>query len=393
MRIGIVCPYAWDVPGGVQTHVRDLTDELIILGHDVSVLAPVDDDTVELPPYVVNGGAPVAVKYNGSVARLSFGFTSTSRVRRWIREGEFDVVHVHEPLAPSLSLLACWAARGPMVATWHSSMARSRTLSAGYYIAQTAMEKLSARIAVSEYARRTLVDHIGGDAVLIPNGVTVRAYSDPTPLDGWPKSGPSVLFLGRLDEPRKGLSILLEAWPAVVAAYPDASLLIAGPGDIEEITSKIPESLRANIFFLGRISDADKVKAFHSVDVYVAPNTGGESFGIVLLEAMSSSTAVVASDIDAFARVLDGGSAGRLFANEDSADLGRVLIDVLGDDAGRQELAERGRLRADTFDWARVAKSVVAVYESIAVPGVLVEEDLRGQIVGRLPRLGLGDKK
>ena len=148
LRVGLVCPYAWDVPGGVRSHVADLAVTLRGRGHSVNVLAPVEEESV-LPDWVTDGGRPVAVPYNGSVARLSFGVKATRRVRAWIREGDFDIVHIHEPLAPSLSVLTCWSARGPLVATWHSSHDRSRVLSAGYYVAQTAMEKLRGSIAVS----------------------------------------------------------------------------------------------------------------------------------------------------------------------------------------------------------------------------------------------------
>src|SRR5690606_22872755 len=156
VRIGIVCPYSWDVPGGVQFHIRDLAEYFIRLGHEVSVLAPADDDT-PLPPYVVSAGRAVPVPYNGSVARLNFGFLSAARVRRWLHEGAFDVIHIHEPTSPSLGLLTCWAAQGPIVATFHTSNPRSRAMIAAYAILQAALEKISARIAVSEYARRTLV--------------------------------------------------------------------------------------------------------------------------------------------------------------------------------------------------------------------------------------------
>ena len=176
MRVGLVCPYSFDVPGGVQTHVRDLAEELLRIGHEVSVLAPADDDDA-LPPYVVPAGRAVPVPYNGSVARLLFGPVSANRVRRWIREGDFDVLHVHEPTSPSLGVLACWAGIGPIVATFHMSAERSRALIATGSILNTALEKVSARIAVSEYARATLVAHLGGDAVLIPNGVDVRSFS------------------------------------------------------------------------------------------------------------------------------------------------------------------------------------------------------------------------
>src|SRR5207302_7236812 len=155
MRIGIVCPYSWDVPGGVQSHIRDLAESLIEIGHTVSVISPADDDT-PLPPYVVPAGRAVPVPYNGSVARLSFGFLSASRVRRWVRDGGFDLLHVHEPAAPSLSLLACWVATGPLVATVHTAMPRSRAMVAANPVLRTALEKINGRIAVSEAARTTL---------------------------------------------------------------------------------------------------------------------------------------------------------------------------------------------------------------------------------------------
>ena len=211
MRIGIVCPYTWDVPGGVQQHIRDLAEALIELGHEVSVISPADDDT-PLPDYVVPAGRAVPVPYNGSVARLAFGFLSAARVRRWVKEGNFDVLHVHEPAAPSLSLLACWVADGPIVATFHTAMPRSRLIHATSPVLQTALEKISGRIAVSEAARTTLVEHMGGDAVLIPNGVTVRRYEKASPLPGWPGTGGALGFLGRMDEPRKGLDVLLRAF-------------------------------------------------------------------------------------------------------------------------------------------------------------------------------------
>ena len=230
-RIGIVCPYSWDVPGGVRSHVADLAVTLQGRGYEVNVLAPVEDPDT-LPEFVSNGGRPTAVSYNGSIARLSFGVRATRRVRQWIREGDFDVVHIHEPVAPSLSLLTCWAARGPLVATWHSSHERSRMLSAGYYVAQTAMEKIRGRIAVSEAARETLVEHIGGDAVLIPNGVRVADFRDQESfaIEGTQK----ILFLGRIDEPRKGLEVLLRALPHIFSGLERCEILIAGPGGPQE---------------------------------------------------------------------------------------------------------------------------------------------------------------
>ena len=271
MKVGIVFPYAWDAPGGVQTHVRDLAEILIAKGHDVSVLTPVDDASA-LPSYAVDGGRPIAVPYNGSVARLTFGVKATARVRRWIREGNFDVVHVHEPVAPSLGVLACWAARGPIVATAHQSIDRSRVMVTGYYLAQTALEKVRAMIAVSEAARRTIVDHLGVDAVLIPNGVRVSQYRDAEPLQDW--GVPTVLFLGRIDEPRKGLAVALQAFGLVLERHPTAKFLIAGPGDLDEMIDGIDPRVQEAIVPLGRLSEDDKARALASADVYVAPKIG-----------------------------------------------------------------------------------------------------------------------
>jgi len=387
VKVGLVCPYAWDVPGGVRTHVADLAVALTDHGHKVNVLAPVDDPA-ELPPWVEDGGRPIAIRYNGSVARLSFGVKATRRVRAWIRSGDFDVLHVHEPVAPSLSILALWVARGPIVATWHSSHDRSRILSAGYYVGQTAMEKVRGRIAVSEDARRTLVTHLGGDAVLIPNGVRVAAFASHDRLPDVDPTRPSLLFLGRIDEPRKGLDVLVGALPAVVAAVPDVQVLIAGPGEVDDQRALLPPEVVGSVRFLGRISDEDKARALRSVDVYVAPHTGGESFGIVLAEAMAAQAAVVASDLPAFRRVLQDGACGRVFPNQDSAALAVDLIELLREPAVREAYVAAADVRVRQFDWDKVVDDVIAVYDSIHMPGEKVTEDLRGQLVGRLGARG-----
>jgi phosphatidylinositol alpha-mannosyltransferase len=386
MRVGLVCPYSWDVPGGVQAHVRDLAEALLGLGHEVSVLAPADEDEA-VQPYVVPAGRAVPVPYNGSVARLAFGPLSAARVRRWLREGRFDVLHVHEPATPSLSLLACWAATGPIVATFHTAITRSRAMAAAYSMLQPAMEKLAARIAVSEAARRTLVEHLGGDAVLIPNGVALQGFADVEPLAGWPGEGGALGFLGRFNEPRKGFAVLAEAFAELAAARPRLRLLVAGPGDAAEAIRLIPPRVRDRVTMLGMVSESDKVRMLHSVDVYVAPNTGGESFGIILTEAMAAGTPVVASDLDAFRQVLEPGLGGVLVPVGDAGALARAAGELLDDPARRAELARAAVQAVRRFDWAHVAQDIVAVYETVTVEAP-VTEDTRA---GRLARLvGLG---
>ena len=309
MRIGIVCPYSFDVPGGVQIHVQDLAEQLIALGHDVSVLAPADDET-PVPGYLVSAGRTVPVRYNGSVARLSFGPVSAARVRKWLAAGAFDVLHVHEPVTPSLGGLAVLIADGPIVATFHTANDRSRAMQIAFPMVRPALEKISARIAVSEEARRTLVEHLGGDAVVIPNGVYVERYRAATPKPEWQGTPerPTVAFLGRLDEPRKGLPVLVDAIPEVVRRLPGVRFLVAGRGDVEWAKERLGD-VGDSVTYLGGVSEEDKASLLSSVDVYVAPHTGGESFGIVLVEAMAAGAPVVASDLPPFAQVLAGGAA------------------------------------------------------------------------------------
>ena len=363
MRVGLVCPYSWDIPGGVQAHVRDLAEALIELGHEVSLLTPADEDT-PLPPYAVSAGRAVPVRYNGSVARLQFGPVSAARARRWLREGRFDVLHLHEPSTLSLSLTVLMLARGPIVATWHSSMTRSRTLSALSGPLQPFMEKISGRIAVSAAARRLQVEHLGGDAVEIPNGVAVAHYATAGPLPGYPRPG-TVGFLGRYDEPRKGMPVLLDGLARLAPARPELRLLVAGRGDAEDLLSELPPALAGRVELLGQVSEADKARMLRSVDVYCAPNLGGESFGIILLEAMAAGAPILASDLDPFRRVLDDGRAGTLFRTGDPGSLARGLAGLLDDPARRQRLVGVGTDVVAGYDWPVVAKQIVAVYETV----------------------------
>lgn len=366
MRIGIVCPYSFDVPGGVQFHVRDLAEHLISIGHHVAVLAPADEDT-PLPPYVEGTGKAVPIPYNGSVARLAFGPITAGKVARWLDQGRFDVVHIHEPIVPSLSILALWAVEGPTVATFHTSFVRSRAMQAAYPMVRGSFEKIHGRIAVSEAARETVITHIGGDAVVIPNGVFVDRFAAARPDPQWQgtSQAPTIAFLGRIDEPRKGLPTLFDALPALLRRRPGTRVFVAGHGDVAAARGRLAPEVARSVEFLGGIDDADKQRLLASVDAYVAPHTGGESFGIVLVEAMAAGAPVVASDLPAFVRVLDGGRCGVTFPTGDPAALATVLGDLLGDAPRRQALCELGRRHARRYDWSVVAAEVLAVYETV----------------------------
>src|SRR3954464_15675092 len=340
MRIGLVCPYQWDVPGGVQYHVRDLAETLRARGHHVEVLTPAEHEENLPAEHVTWAGRAVPVPYNGSMASVQFGLVSAARVRRWLRDGAFDVVHVHEPAPPSVSLLVCMIAKGPIVATFHAATTRSKWLAVWGPWVRPWLERINGRIAVSDFARRVQVEHLGGDAVIIPNGVHVSAFAEGPSLPGVTRGvdGPTIGFLGRFDEPPKGLPVLLEAMRVVVRRYPGARLLVAGRGDAEQVRELVGEDLRAHVALLGELTESDKAAFLRSVDVYCAPNLLGESFGVILIEALAAGAPIIASDLDAFARVLEQGEAGVLVRRGEPTALAGALCDLLADPARRAEL-------------------------------------------------------
>ncbi|MCP2195367.1 phosphatidylinositol alpha-mannosyltransferase [Williamsia deligens] len=361
----MICPYAFDTPGGVQAHVVELAQVFIERGHSVSVLAPAGDDVV-LPDYVVSVGPALAIPYNGSVSKVNFGPAAYRRLRTWIRDGEFDVLHVHEPNAPSISMLSLFVAQGPIVTTFHTSTTKSLWLSIFQGILRPYHERIVGKIAVSELARRWQMESLGSDAVEIPNGIHVAAFADAEPLDGHRREGKTILFLGRYDEPRKGIDVLMRALPSIVAAVPDVSVLVVGTGH-ERALRRRAGALSDHLEFLGQVDDATKARALASADVYVAPNLGGESFGIVLVEAMASGAAVVASDLDAFRRVLDDGRGGRLVRAGEPAALTTAVVELLRDDEARADLVRTAHEVALRYDWSRIADRILQVYETVTV--------------------------
>ncbi|OBG25497.1 glycosyltransferase family 4 protein [Mycobacterium sp. E3198] len=375
MRIGMVCPYSFDVPGGVQSHVLQLAEVMRARGHDVSVLAPVSPHT-SLPDYVVSAGKAVPIPYNGSVARLRFGPATHRKVKKWLADGDFDVLHLHEPNAPSLSMLALNIAEGPIVATFHTSTTKSLTLTVFQGILRPMHEKIVGRIAVSDLARRWQMEALGVDAVEIPNGVDVESFASAPRLDGYPRPGKTVVFLGRYGEPRKGMAVLLDALPRVVERFPDVELLIVGRGDADELRAQAGD-FADHLRFLGQVDDAGKASALRSADAYCAPNTGGESFGIVLVEAMAAGTPVVASDLDAFRRVLRDGECGRLVPVDapdlQAAALADALNEVLADEALRERYTAAASTAVHRYDWSVVASQIMRVYETVAGSGAKVQ--------------------
>ncbi len=365
MRVGLVCPYSFDVHGGVQNHVLDLARGLVTLGHDVSVLAP-GENLSGSPGYVTTTGRTVAVPYNGSVARVSFGPQVAGRVRRWLDDGRFDVVHIHEPATPSVSVLALWATTAPVVATFHTAQARSWALetTAATFL-RPGLAKIAAHIAVSEEARRTMSRYLAVEPALIPNGVQVDRFRRRTAVRGGVGRDERLAFVGRIDEPRKGLPVLLSALPAILQRRPTARLTVVGSGAPPAVLRRLPPAVADRVHFTGALDDDAKARVLAEADVLVAPNTHGESFGVVLLEAMAAGATVVASDLPAFRSVLRGGSCGALFRTGDPRALADVVVAQLEDEVARRRFAERAAGVVHAHDWAVLAPRVADVYAGV----------------------------
>ena len=381
LRVGLVCPYSFDRPGGVQNHVLGLARTLTGLGHRPAVLAPGDLDDRGLD--VTSAGPAVPVPYNGSVARVSFGPITAARVRQWLREGDFDLVHLHEPITPSIALLALRSAQVPVVATYHTATPRSRTMQVAGDALRPLVEKVEAGIAVSEAARDVVVRHLGRDAVVIPNGFDHAAFAAPSaPSAPAAPAAPSVpavppvppgrpgrwrggqqpriTFLGRLDEPRKGLPVLLAALPAVREAVGEVEVCLAGHGSPP---GRMGPALRG-CRVLGGLGEAAKHDLLAGTDVFVAPHMARESFGIVLLEALAAGAEVVASDLPAFVDLLSGptGAYGSTFTRGSAAALAVAVGRVLRGEVRHQPAAQRHVAR---YDWAQVGPAVARVYAAV----------------------------
>lgn len=362
LKIGIVCPYGWDTPGGVQIHIKELTQWLIAKGHEVSVLAPVTDEGGHIEPWVVSAGRPISIPYNGAIAKVIFGPLASSRVKQWIANGDFDLLHLHEPAIPSLSLLAGWAGDGPMVATFHAAANPQKVANAIGTMLDPLIERITAKIAVSEIARETLKDRFSTEAVVIPNGIDTSKFEGIGTRSEW--ALPNTLgFIGRFDEPRKGLAVLLAAIPKIAHKVPNLRILVAGPGNASDFEKLIPSELRERITFLGRISEIEKAQFFKSISLYIAPNTGSESFGIILAEAMAAKTPIVASNLPAFVKLLDDGASGAIFSSEDSENLAETILNLLENQEKREKIAIAGYEKAKSFDWNSVGDQILSVYE------------------------------
>ena len=357
MRIALVCPYAWDRVGGVQSHIRSLSDALRARGHTVLVVAP-SVGKVRSEAGVTIAGRAVPIPANGSVAPLSFGPVAATALRRALKDFEPEVLHLHEPLIPSLSLLALMEAAWPAVGTFHAAAESS----AGYKLARPVLDKaarkLKVRTAVSSSAKALAATYFPGDFVMTPNGVDTERFATAESLEVGDPDIPKVLFLSRLEK-RKGLEILIDAIARLDDL--DTELVIAGSGPEEKSARSLAKSRGVPAHFLGRVEHDDVPRLYKAATVYCAPGTGGESFGIVLIEAMAAGAPIVCSDLPGFREVAAGPA--RLVPPGDPAALANALRSVLSDETERARMREDGTDRARLFDWQRLVRDVERLYE------------------------------
>lgn len=351
MRIAEISPYSLSVPGGVQGQVISLTHALRDLGHEVEILAPSDEPTTAED--LLNLGGSKNWHANGSIAPIAIGSTMWRSVRRHLSTGGFDVVHLHEPLVPFVGVASLVYGKGLIVGTYHRSGASPVYRLYGSVLRGLA-SRLDIRLAVSDEAARTARAVSGFDARVVGNGVELSRFKEANP---WKKDAKVIMFIGR-HEQRKGLGVLLEAVEGLMGEF---EVWIAGDGPE---TLELHSRYRGNpsLRWLGRISDAEAASRLCAADIFSAPSLYGESFGVVLLEAMAAGAAVVASDISGYNSLIEDRATGRLVPPGSAKDLRGVLQELLSDDSTRVNLSAGGRMRANDFAIDRLAKTYTDLF-------------------------------
>jgi phosphatidylinositol alpha-mannosyltransferase len=374
MNIGLVTPYDWAVPGGVNRHIESLYRQLVARGHRAKIIASSSLPAEQLnQPDLIVIGKPYPIPASGSIARIPIWFNLDKPVKALLAREQFDIVHVHEPLQGPLPLTVLRFSNAANVGTFHAySGSRYSTGSMAYYYGRRLLKrwfrKLDGKIAVSEAAAEFVDQYFRGYYNIIPNGIDFERFATPAPpIPELADGRPSILFLGRLEERRKGFGYLLRAFRIVKQEWPEARLVVAGGSDRARVgyDTWARRTGLPDVSFVGSPSEEDKIRYFQSATVFVAPNTGDESFGIVLLEAMAAGRPIVASNIRGFAGVLTHGVEGLLVPPKNEAALASAISHLLADPARREELARNGRLKARDYSWDRVAERVLAYYQRI----------------------------
>jgi len=376
MRIGLVTPYSWTVPGGVNSHVEHLAAELDRRGHATWILAPVgvlvgrrrvDGRRLPATERLVPMGSAVPIRSNGSLAYLNTSPLVARRMDRALRLLKLDVLHVQEPFTPSVSVAAVMLAMSPVVGTFHAAMDDPALYDRWDWGTRIVADRLDVRLAVSEAAMQLPAERFPGEYTIVPNGVATEVFA---PARTGTRIPGRILFIGRA-EPRKGLAVLLKAFMDLRRRRPEASLVIAGATTREVMVEGsmagdgVPLDLDG-VTALGWVEDAEKVRRLAEAEVVCAPSTHGESFGIVLIEALAAGVPVVASDLPGYRSVLRDGLAGRLTPPGEPVALAHALEVMLGDDVLRRRLRAEGIAVSDAYSWSRVADRLEEVYAHAA---------------------------
>ena len=365
MKVCLVSPYDFTTPGGVGEHVRHLAQELRERDHDVTIMAPSNElpDDHGISGYV-RIGRSVPMRGNGSVARIGLSFHLASRVRQLLDAEAFDVVHYHEPLVPALPLTVLRFYNGANVGTFHSYARRNL----GYYYGRPFLKRyfkrLHACIAVSAPARDFVSRYFAGDYRIVPNGIETGRFSPDLPAlpELRTKGQQTILYVGRLEQ-RKGVPVLLEAYAELRRRRSDCRLVVVGEGELRWQYERWVESEKVpDVLFTGHVDGKLLPRCYTSADIFCAPATGGESFGIVLLESMASGRPVIASAIPGFAQVVTEGGEGVLAPAGDVDAWAAVLNRLLDDPDLRRRLGAHGLRTAHRYDWSHVVDQVLDVY-------------------------------
>jgi phosphatidylinositol alpha-mannosyltransferase len=362
MKIGLVTPYVYPVPGGVNEHVRFLYENLRLRGHDVRIITSSHGLQRSSEGDVIRIGKGFSVPTNGSVGTITVSPRYVSQVERVLEQERFDLLHFHEPFVPFLSLIVLRQSTSVNIATFHAYAGFSPAMELGSKTLPSYARKLHGRIAVSAAARHFVDRFFPGDYKVIPNGVDVGRFQRAVPIARWKDGTPNILFVGRLED-RKGLPHLLKAFRLIRKGGLEARLLIvgSGPQEREDRRYVLTRGLQ-NVEFLGRVSDSEKAQLFKTADVFVSPATGRESFGIVLLEAMAAGAPIVCSDIHGYKGVVQRGRQAILVPPHDAKALAAGITELLEDPAMRARLGASGQARAEQFSWENVTAKVEAYY-------------------------------
>lgn len=364
MRVALVCPYDLQVPGGVQNHVGSLAAALRDLGDDVTTLSPGAPATADATHVAV--GRSIGIPFNDSVAPIALWPGAARRTVATLRRLRPDVVHVHEPTVPWVSLAATLRSPAPVVGTFHAWSDDDRAYRLARPLLRRVVDHLAAKVAVSQAAAGYHAGALGLSTAamrVIPNAVEVPRFAGATPMEELRTDGEEILlFVGRLER-RKGLEQLIRAFPILKTQRPGLRLLVIGDGpERDACQSLLPARLRVDVDFLGRVGQGELPRFYATADVFVAPALGGESFGIVLLEAMAAGTPVVASDIPGYRSVVTDGVNGRLVPTADPRALAAAIGALLDNHALRAALAQQGRATAADHDWPVVAQRLRTLY-------------------------------